>query len=480
MQRNRWAQGWRPALVAVSLLAFGCSDREPVAPTRSAAPPALQTSPGTLGSSDEPRLIVELAGAEGSDFEGQVHALGGKVERRHAKIAVVTVTGVSAADAAALAARRDVAAVTHDVRLQWIPLPEQMIQQLAGADDRAVTPQGTDQSGASLFGRQWNMQVIQAQAAWRATPAGEGRMICVLDTGVDRDHVELFGRIAFDHSASFVATEPTIQDFNTHGTFVSSIVSSNGIKIASVASEARICAVKVLSTKGSGSFGDVIAGILFAADEGADVINMSFGARVDLTQPGVRGLVRVLQHAINVATEQGVVVVAAAGNGGLNLDQSPRTLLEVPAQLDHVISVGATAPFQQQNFDMLATYSNFGGRRGIKLVAPGGDLLKGGNRFDLVLGACSHTQVTLSFRCTTSDLVLGAGTSFASPHVAGAAAVVASQLGGETRPGPITDCILAGADRVGPSAIFGAGRLNVVNAAACQERRETQSRVAAR
>jgi subtilisin family serine protease len=464
----------------VAFLAFGCSDREPVAPARSAAPPALQTSLGTLGSSDEPRLIVTFAGAEGSDFEGQVQALGGTVERRHSKIAVVTVTGVSAADASALAARRDVAAVDRDVRLQWIPSPEQMVQQLAGVEGPVVTPQGTDQSGAQLFGFQWNMQVIQAQAAWRATPAGGGRMICVLDNGVDPDHIELAGRIALDHSTSFVAAEPTIQDFNFHGTFVSSIVSSNGIRIASVASDARICAVKVLSTKGSGTFGDVIAGILFAADEGADVINMSLGARVDLTQPGVRGLVRVLQRAINVATEEGVVVVAAAGNGGLNLDLSPRTVLEVPAQLDHVISVGATAPFQQQNFDMLASYSNFGGRRGIKLVAPGGDLLTGGDPFDLVLGACSHTQVTLPFTCTKRTLLLGAGTSFASPHVAGAAAVVASELGGETRPARITGCILAGADPVGPSAIFGAGRLNVANAAACQGRGETQSRVAAR
>ena len=459
--------GWLAPLASGALVAVACVGPEPVAPGQPGA--TLSTYDISSNSTAPSRHLVTLAGTEASDFEPSVQAMGGRVERRHPEIGVVLVDGLSASAAQALAARADVASVDADITLQWIPQPELVAQQVADDNPQAVAPQGTDQSGAQFFTSQWNLNVIQAPAAWHATAAGHGRLVCILDTGVDPDHIELAGRIALDKSTSFVASEPTIQDFNFHGTFVSSLVSTNGIRIASVASDAPLCAIKVLGTNGSGSFGAVIDGILFAANEGADVVNMSFGAYVDLNQPGVPQLVRALQKAVNYATRKGVVLVAAAGNADINLDEDPRSMRQIPAQLENVISVGATAPFNQQNFDMLASYSNFGGRTGIALVAPGGDLLAGGNVFDLVLGACSHTQVTLPFSCSKRGLVLGAGTSFASPHVAGAAAVVGSQFGDRTRPGRITECILEGADKVGPSRIFGGGRLNVSRAAACDE-----------
>jgi subtilisin family serine protease len=171
---------------------------------------------------------------------------------------------------------------------------------------------------------------------------------------------------------------------------------------------------------------------------------------------------------VDYATHRGVVVVAAAGNDGIDLDTDPPSLLMIPAQLDHVISVGATAPFNEQNFDALARYSNFGSRTGIALVAPGGDLPTGGSILDLVLGACSHTEVTLAFQCQTNYVLSGSGTSFASPHVAGAAAVVGSRLGRQASSFRITRCLLEGADPAGPREIVGAGRLNVARAAACQ------------
>jgi subtilisin family serine protease len=480
MRRNSWLGVWLPAWAGAALVALGCSDREPVAPIHSPpTPPSFQARGDRVDATRGVRLVVTLAGAERSDFAASVRALGGHVERRHPEIATVTVRGVSARDARVLASGPGVASVDSDLVLQWIPRPDQLFREFAGGDAPAVTPQGTDQSGAELIRFQWNMRVIGAAAAWHATPAGNGRLVCVLDTGIDPDHIEVAGKIALDRSTSFVDDEPTIQDFNTHGTFVSSIVASNGIRLASVASDARLCAVKVLGTNGKGTFADLIAGILYAAHQGADVINMSLGAYVDLRQPGVRPLVQALQKAINFAARRGAVVVAAAGNDTLNLDTDSRSMLVIPAQLDHVISVGATAPFNQHDFDKLASYSNFGGRTGIALVAPGGDLPTGGSIFDLVLGACSHTEVTLPFTCRTSYVLSAAGTSFASPHVAGAAAVVASQFGRRT-PQSITECLLETADRVGPLEIFGAGRLNVANAAACQERRDPHPRLATR
>jgi subtilisin family serine protease len=472
----------RKGLLAVGSLcsAFvcaACSDRETMAPSHTTAPAVLQAAraQGNGGGSDEPRHVVTLIGAEASDFDAAVAGLGGRVERRHADIGVVTVRGLTAAGAQALAARPEVAGVDADITLRWIPRPDQLFRQARAIDAQAAPPSalGTDQSGAFFFAIQWNMQVIQAPAAWAATPAGGGRLVCVLDTGVDPGHVDLAGRVALDKSTSFVEAEPDIQDLNAHGTFVSSLISSNGLGMASVASDARLCAIKVLAKDGSGTFDDVISGIIFAADEGADVINMSLGAYIDLRQKGARGLVRALQKAVDVATRKGVVVVASAGNGAINLDKDPGFMLEIPAQLDGVISVGATGPINQQNFDALASYSNFGGRTGIALVAPGGDFrnLPHEPVFDLVLGACSRTQTALpTANCTSGrSFLLGDGTSFASPHVAGAAAVVESQLGtaGSEQVEHVTECILEGADNVGPRRIFGAGRLNVATGAAC-------------
>src|SRR6185437_8778604 len=192
----------------------------------------------------------------------------------------------------------------------------------------------------SEYGRLLPVPVEHARhqcAGWvGGEPGGSGRLVCVLDTGVDPQHIDLKGRVDLSKSKSFVASDTTIQDFNTHGTFVSSIITSNGRRLASVAPNATLCAIKVLGASGSGSFADVIAGILFAANENADVINMSLGAIVDNNQPGVPNLLRHMQKAIDYAHSRGVVVVAAAGNEALDLDAIPKNFSSVPAQLQNV------------------------------------------------------------------------------------------------------------------------------------------------
>jgi len=439
------------------LAAASCVERQPLAPTTHARVESRAPLRADLASAPG-RQVVSLNGNETPAFDQSVAALGGTIERRHSEIGVVTIQGLTAAAASALAARPDVASVDPDLTVQWIPAPEMAFQMFA--DQNVTASAGTNQSGAAFFPFQWNMQVINAPGGWAASQGGKGRLVCVLDTGVDPQHVDLSGRVDLTKSISFVAAEPTIQDFNTHGTFVSSIITSNGLGVASVAPNATLCAIKVLGASGSGSFADVIAGILFAANEGADVINMSLGAILDDNRPGVPNLLRDMQKAIDFAHSRGVVVVAAAGNEALNLDAIPKNFSSVPAQLQNVVSVGATAPFNQANFDALASYSNFGGKTGVTLMAPGGDLLPGGNAFDLILGACSHTQISLPFKCSTVSFLLGAGTSFASPHVAG----VAAEMGLKNA----TNCLDRGADSVGPSAIFGAGRLDAFGSASCR------------
>jgi len=451
MRPLTWSKKFIP--ITGLVVAASCVERQPVAPTQSRV---LSRAPSVRSdqASAPGRQVVSLNGNESSAFDQAVTALGGTIERRHAEIGLVTVQGLSAAAASALAARPDVASVDPDVTVQWIPTPEMTVQLLA---DQNVTAQaGTNQTGAFFFPLQWNMRAINAPGGWAASDGGKGRLVCVLDTGIDPAHIDLVGKVDLSKSKSFVASEPSIQDMNFHGTFVSSLITSNGRGMASVAPNATLCALKVLGASGSGSFADVIAGILYAANENADVINMSLGALVNDSVPGVPGLIRALQKAVDFAHSRGVVVVAAAGNQGLNLDTDMKGWEEVPDQLQHVVSVGATAPFNQANFDMLASYSNFGGKTGITLVAPGGDLLTGGNEIDLVLGACSHTS---PFNCGTTSFILGAGTSFASPHVAG----VAAEMGLKNA----TNCLARGADPVGPSSIFGAGRLDALGSVSC-------------
>ena len=141
-------------------------------------------------------------------------------------------------------------------------------------------------------------------------------------------------------------------------------------------------------------------------------------------------------------------------------------MIEIPAQLKGVISVGATAPVNQQNFDAIASYSNVG-FPGVDVFAPGGDLVAGGVVPDLILSACSG-QVP---GCESELVyVFAAGTSFSSPHVAGEAAVISSDFARDPRVDKVTACIELTSDH--PRGLFvdplyGFGRIDVQRAAVC-------------
>ena len=464
-----------------SVLAFGaalaaCTDRVPFSPTSSAPPPPSYAVQG-VHRGEGPRHVMVMRGRVPRDLQAAVEARGGVVQWSDQEIGVVTTSGLSDAAAAQLAARPDVDGIHRDVEVRWLPPAERYHAQAIEA------PAGeANQSSAFFFSfYQWNIRQIRADAAWLTTNAGAGALVCILDTGIDPEHIDLFGRVDLANSTSFVPTEPFLDDLNTHGTFVASLVTSNGLGMASVAPDARLCAVKVLDETGSGSFAGVIAGMMHAARVGADVINLSLGAYFSKKEPGARQLVRALQRAVDFATRRGSLVVAAAGNDAINLDRDARDFIHVPSQLDDVLSVGATAPFNQTNFDALASYTNFG-RTGVDVMAPGGDLLPGGDVIfgrDLVLSACSHFQRQLPFPCSQTSYVLGAGTSFAAPHAAGAAAVAESQRRSNQSAERLSDCVTRGADdlgRRGVDRLYGKGRVNVLGAAKCRDRHDDDDR----
>ena len=244
-----------------------------------------------------------------------------------------------------------------------------------------------------------------------------------------------------------------------------------------VAPDATLIAVKVLNCTGSGSFADIIAGILHATSVNADVINMSLSAYFPKNLPTARQLVAALNRATNFANRNGVLVVASAGNGnpltglGINLD-ADKNFTHIPSQSANVLSVGATGPINQANFDQLAVYTNFG-VSGVDVMAPGGNRQFGGPSLDGIRSVCSTFSIFFFPTCTNFpflNLVGGNGTSFAAPHAAGTAAVVKSDFPNK-KPAQLEHCIFKGADdlgRKGTDNQYSHGRINVVGAAACR------------
>jgi subtilisin family serine protease len=418
--------------------------------------------------------VLVLKEGVSSNPRSAIEAAGGRVRSSNDQIGVYTTEGLSDAAVAALGRRAEVEAVVPDVVTQWLPPMSSRGMRVLHAS--GLTPgKRTDQSGAFFFDLfQWNMRVIKADQAWLVSKQGRGALVCVLDTGIDPTHIDLTGKLDESISTSFIDGEPVGQDLGAHGTFVAAQISSNGLGMASVAPDATLCSMTVLDSTGSGSFADVIAAIYTAASVRADVINMSLGAYFSRKEDGAKELIRAMQRAIDFASRKGVLVVAAAGNDGVNTNVDPRDMIVVPAQLEHVVSVGATGPTFQQDFDGIPSYSNYG-ISGVDVFAPGGgdayvdnqgNLL---NETDLIIGPCSPSAI--GFGCGPLDYLVGNGTSFASPLAAGEGAVIESQSPHNQGDEFLSACIIATADKVTPrrvDPIYAFGRIDVLKGSSCQ------------
>lgn len=462
--------------VLLALVAYGCAD-QPLAPKRADVSHLLALSPLARTAIVKPdRYLVTFKAGEPGTFADQVSKLGGKVQRRFGDMSLTVVTDVGATGAAAIAATKGVESVAQDTRINFIPHPDPNSVSLHNLTSGFTRTPGTDQSGAFFYDLQYNIRQVRADQAWAKSTGGRDALVCILDTGIDPDHIDFQGKVDPNLLKSFIS-DPLFEgdldplDYNFHGTATAGYISTNGLGMASVAPDARLCAGKVLNVLGSGSFADIIAGIVWATDNHADVINMSLGGTVDLRDPDARQIVKLLEKAILRANLKGTVVVASSGNDAIDLDHDDKNLLVVPAQLLGVISVGAVAPFNQTNFDAIASYSNFGGRTGVDLMAPGGDFVEGSSPDDFLLTACSEYAIPgieLPFSCGPLSYLGVAGTSESAPHVSGAAAVLKAKFGRLGLPLIVEACLERSADPIGPRSIFGNGRLDVLGAVGCK------------
>lgn len=275
------------------------------------------------------------------------------------------------------------------------------------------------------YSKQWNFQSINVEQAWDETK-GDGVTVAVIDTGVSE--VPDLKLTKFVKGYDFVNDKADATDDNGHGTHVAGTIAqstNNGYGVAGIAYEAKIMPLKVLSNSGGGTVADIAEAIKFAADNGANIINLSLGGG---------GASNLLEEAVKYAYNKGVVMIAAAGNEGSNSSA-------YPARYPNVISVSATDAAGER-----APYSNFGA--GVDISAPGGS--ETGKIIQNTIDPSSGQSVFVGFQ----------GTSMAAPHVTGVAALI--EASGVREPAEVLSILKQSARKVqeDPLNHFGAGHLD--------------------
>jgi thermitase len=274
---------------------------------------------------------------------------------------------------------------------------------------------------------EWGLATILAPTAWDTSQAS-GVAGAVLDCGVHGSHPDLAGKVILEQNFSSALTTDDRCNHGTHVAGTIAAVTNNGIGVAAVAPAAKILNGKVLNDNGSGFFSDIDLGIEWAADHGARVINMSLGGAT----PCPTGT----QMAANYAWNKGVILVAAAGNSGASGALAPANCL-------NVIGVAAT-----DAKDTRAVWSNYGAQ--VDVAAPGVSIRSTVNP-DLNGG---------------SQYAYFSGTSMATPHVSGVAALLwATSFG--TGPATVRDRLFTTADHInGTGTSWTYGRINAASALA--------------
>lgn len=469
----RFGRRSSPAIVFALLAAFvlaACSAPDAFTPT-------TDGEIATLTVGEPGRYLVVYRKNVPSDVEAQIQSAGGALVRVLPQVGLAVATSSSADFVATMSGNRAVMAVGPAVATSVPGTTEAAF----GADADAPTA-ADDLFNAGLV---WGVERVQAPAAWDAGFTGSREtVVAIIDTGIASNHPDLAQNIVYEDC--YVSTGsladgactpyPSLSDHGTHvaGTVAAAFGGGLVVGVGPNLGLAGYNTFEFIPGFGVASYSDSRwAAMLDAADRGFDVINMSLGGRGQYGGKGSNGLavfVAMEKRVANYVSKRGTVLVASAGNDGLDLNG---TIIHLPGDVPGMLNVSATgiqpAPRYEAGVstDILAFYSNFGAA--VDIAAPGGDCGQIGTcdanrpanwREYLVLS----TIVDPNPECAATascDVWYGwkAGTSMAAPHVAGVAG-----LARDANPGlsasQVSTLLTRSADRIGSRQDFGHGMVN--------------------
>lgn len=440
-----------------------------------------------------------VMGAPGADLEAAVAKAGGKVRKHLAAIDAVVAEGSDSFEAA-IAKQPGVEGAAPDARVTWKAgvRAQGEASVAAGVEARfgkpptppaSGVPVDTIGSGDPFLGLQWGHAAVRAPEAWAQGHRGAGARVAVLDTGFILTHPDLAGRI--DEGCTADMTGEGLETgvmLTANGMHVAGTIAANadGAGTIGIAPEATLCLVKVASNQGGlGNVASMSAGIVHAANQNVDVITVGVGAVVrssgvpgEYTAKEARDMLRLVERAVKYAYRRGALVIAAAGDEGLDRDAGNK-LIRLPADAADVLSVSATAPEGWRNdpatsLDQPTSYGNFG--RSTDLTAPGGEQRAS------VTGSCTWPGIGPARPCSAFDMVFStggrvgalhtyywsAGTSMAAAHAAGVAALIVGKYG-HMHPAQLRAYLNRGTDdlgRRGRDDTYGVGRVNALESVA--------------
>ncbi len=278
---------------------------------------------------------------------------------------------------------------------------------------------------------QWGMYKVRAAdsgiSAWDTAKSNLSVKIAILDTGIDQDHEDLAGKIVANQNCTDSSTADDLYGHGTHAAGIAAASTNNSLGVAGLGYNASLMNVKVLGDNGSGYYSWIANCLVWAADNGAKVVNMSLGGPFSS---------KTLEIAVNYVWSKGAVIVAAAGNSG----SSSRTY---PAYYNNVIAVAAT-----DVNDKKASWSSFG--KWVDVAAPGVEIYSTFPNHTNTIGKTNYGYAS--------------GTSMATPHAAGLAALIwTTSYNGSNA--DVRRQIEATADKItGTGKYWIYGRINALNA----------------